>query len=353
MRGKPKLDRLRDKAGKLISDNWYIFYYDGKRSKRVSTGCEIGKKDHEANIALASFTLEREKPTRAPDQLMIAQALKDYYDEHAQFIATAKHAKYHEARLDTYFKGQFVSHITPSGISAYVRQRQDAGESNGTIRRDIEHLQAALNHEVLEQRLLYAPKIKKPEPPRPRERFLTAAEIKNLLTHCKSEHLKNFVKIMLATGQRPGAVENLKWFQVDFKEAIIRFDLASRSKTKRARSIPMNQGLMKLLRKLSKAKQTEYVLEYQGKHAGNVKKSFARAVFKSGLTNVSRYTLRHTFGTQKYIEGHLEKDIADIMGHTTAKTTTAHYLHTQMDRLRGVVEGKSAQKVRKTTGGKK
>lgn len=350
MRGEPKLVRLERKDGILKSPCWHIQYYDGKRSRTSATGCRIGAQDHEATIFLSQWILERERPTaRKPDELMVAQALRDYYEEHGKHIATAKHALYHEKRLKVQFGTLFVSQVTQGKVNDYVRLCQGRQESNGTIRRDLEHLQAAFNHEVREQRLVYAPKFKKPSPPRARERFLTVAECDALITHCKSEHLKNFVKIMLATGQRPGAVEGLKWFQVDFKEKLIRFDKSTRqSTTKRARSVPINQELMSLLKRLFKSKETEYVLEYKGKHAGNVKKSFARAVDRAGLKGISRYTLRHTWGTHRYIEGHHEKDISDIMGHTTAKTTSKHYLHTQMDRLRNVVEGKSAEKVQKS-----
>lgn len=347
MRGKPKLIELTDRKGNLKSPYWYIQYFDGGRSKRKSTGCAIGKRDHEANLALSTFTLERERPTaREPDKLMVAQALKDYYDEHGQYIATAKHARYHEKRLKTHFGAHFVNQVTQAGINAYCRDRQAAGESNGTIRRDLEHLKAALNHEVREQRLIYAPKFKMPPPPQPRQKTLSEDEINRLYAACEqTPHLKAFVQIMLATGQRPAAVENMKWFQVDFAERIIRFDLGAKYGNKLARAVPINNELMAHLDQLYKIKKTEYVIEIHHakkgtfRPAGSVKKSFARAC-RDARIDASRYTLRHTFGTRKYIEGWHDKDIAEIMGHTTTKTTVKHYLHTSMDRLRDMMEGK-------------
>lgn len=339
MRGKPKLIKLTDKNGNLKSPYWYIQYFERGRSCRCTTGCQVGAQDHEAQLFFSTWILEREKPTaREPDKLMVAQALKDYYDEHAQYIATAKHALYHEKRLKSHFGLYFVNQVTQGGVNAYVRACQERKESNGTIRRDLEHLKAALNHEVREQRLIYAPKFKMPPPPAPRPRHLSEGEIKLLLKACTTPHVSAFVQIMLATGQRPAAVENLKWFQVDFAEQLIRFDLGAQKGNKHARSVPMNQELMVMLKHLYKAKKTEYVLEWKEKHAGNVKKSFARAIKRAGLEHVSRYTLRHTFGTQAYISGFHEKDISDIMGHTTAKTTAKHYLKTDMDRLREVVK---------------
>lgn len=346
MRGKPKLIKLVDKNGKLKSPFWYIEYYDG-RGKRKSTGCEIGKGDHAANTALAAFTLERERPTaREPDKLMVAQALKDYFEEHAQHVVSADRAGYCEARLMPFFGNRFVAHVTPSLVNKYVRECQERKESNGTIRRDLEHLRAALNHEVSEQRLIYAPKFKLPPAPEPRERFLTQEEIDALLLECKTPHVYAFVKIMLATGQRPASVENLTWFQVDFQNRIIHFEKNGKAlSNKRVRSVPMSNELSDFLGQLHKSKQTEYVLEISRKNgkavrAGNVKKAFQRACERAGLEGVTRYTLRHTFGTQKYAQGHHEKDIGDIMGHTSSATTSKHYIKVGMDRLRLVVEGK-------------
>lgn len=359
MREAPKLIKLTDKSGKLKSPNWYI--YDPHSPKggdcRISTGYRIGTQDAEAQIVLGQYILERDKPiAREPGELMIAMALKDYYEETAQFCASEKMAKYHETRLLDFFGSRPVSHLTPAFVAKYVRERQEKGESNGTIRRDLEHLQAAINHEFAEGRITYSLKLKKPEAPRARERFLTTDEVEKLIAACKTPHLINFVKIMMATGQRPGAVEKLLWSQVDFKTGVIRFDKQTRSKTKQARPVPMSAEIYVLLKQLYGIRETPYVLEFvqankkkgtrKARPAGNVKKAFYRACRDAGLEGVSRYTLRHSFGTQKFLDGHREKDIADIMGHTSAKTTAMHYLHTNMERLRLVVD--SPQTLRKS-----
>lgn len=279
---------------------------------------------------------------------MMAQVLKDYYQEHAQYVISSERAEYCEARLMPFYGNRFVAHVTPSLVKDYVRQCQARGESNGTIRRDLEHLRAALNHEVSEQRLLYAPKIKLPSAPEPRSRYLTKDEVDSLLSKCTTPHIKSFIEIMLATGQRPGAVENLTWFQVDFDNRIIHFERDGKQKTnKRVRPVPMSDELFDILARLHKTKGTEYVLEFVQENkkkgtrkvrwAGCVKKAFKKACKDAGLTDVSRYTLRHTFGTQKYMDGHHEKDIGDIMGHTSAATTSKHYIKIDMERLRKVV----------------
>ena len=351
MRGKPKLFKLQDKHGNQKSDCWYIRYYDNGRSERISTRCKIGSQNHEATLALASFILEREQPTaRQPEQLLIAQALRDYYEEKAQFSATKTNAKYHEARLINFFGNRFVSQITRSIIEKYIRECRAEKRSDGTTRRELAQLTAALNHAQAEGRLTNVPKIKMPPAPPPRERVLDAEEVQKLLDACTTSHIRNFVILMLNTGQRPSAVENLTWQQVDFERGILHFERDGKTQTnKRVRPLPMNEEITELLAKLKEEAQTDYVLEYNGNHAGCVKRAFARACEKAGLENVSRYTLRHTYGTHLYMQGVHEKTIADLMGHTSAKTTSKHYLKTNMDILRNTVNstGLTAQKVRK------
>lgn len=275
---------------------------------------------------------------------MIAVALKDYYDEHIQYTASEKNASYYEDKLKAFFGMQFVSDITQGRINQFVREWEAKKHSSGTIRRSLEHLQGALNHAVREQRLLYAPQFKKPQAPAPRDRLLTPDEIKRLKEFCVTPHVKAFVEIMLETGQRPGAVENLTWFQVDLKEGIIHFDRTGKKQTnKRSRPVPISDDLLPTLKALHKAKKTEYVLEYtplgekKPVHAGCVRKAFERACKKAKIKDVSRYTLRHTYVNDLYENGVDDKTISDIAGHTNIRTTRHHYIKTSMERLRNAV----------------
>lgn len=360
MRGEPRLDKLRDKTGKVISPNHYIVYFDGERSRRVSTGYRIGEEDSEAQIALAQFILERERPqAREPSQLMIVHALKDYYKEHIQYTASKKNAPYYEKYLTDFWGVSFVSDITQGKIDRFVREQQARNMSNGTIRRILEHMQGALSHANREQRLTYVPKFKKPEAPEPRDEILTPKQIEKLLDACKSDHIRSFIILMMETNQRPGAIEGLTWFQVDFANRIINFDRVKKPKSnKRVRPVAMSDTAYSLLTRLHKIKQTEYVLEYTPNFgvnaipAGCVKKAFERACIDAGLRpvkggGVSRYTLRHTAIDWLDEVGISDKDSADIAGHTNAKTTRRHYIKTKIKRQRKLLNRASKLRAKK------
>lgn len=280
---------------------------------------------------------------------MVAQALKDYYDEHAQFVESATNARSHEVRLNKHFTGYFVSQLTPAKIKEYIRSCENEGRSNGTTRRELAHLQAALNHEVGEQRIIHAPKLVLPEPPPARERTFSSAELGKILKEAeKTPHLHTSLQIMLETGQRPKAIETLTWFQVDFKEREIHFAKTQRKQTnKRVRTVAMSDSLYTLLKRLHASRGgTGYVVERiiplkEGKQkvvkAGNVRKTFAKACKNARIKKVKgqgRYTIRHTFGDSMDRAGVDDKTIGDIMGHTKVQTTRKHYIKKNMERQR-------------------
>ncbi len=354
MRGKPELIKLTDKTGNLKSPCWYVQWYDGTRGRRCTTGCQIGKEDHEAQIFLAHFIIERERPvTRNASELMVAVALDDYYEERGRYLTTAKNAKRHVAVLKAHFGTCYVSDLTKARVEKFIRERKAVG--NGTINRELAILSAAINHEVDENRLLAAPKIKKLPAPAPRTRWLTESEERRLLAKCATPHVKSFALLALNTGQRPAAIENLTWFQVDMANRMIYFTRGIEKKANKGRAdVWMNDTVYTLLKRLHKQKQTEYVLEYtpfgeeKPRHAGCVKKAFARAVKRAKLQGVSRYTMRHTVGATLRRKGASIEHIAELLGHKDTKITDRHYAHHSPDTIR-----KTAQLLRKSGKGRK
>lgn len=354
MRGEPELKPLKDKQGSLKSPYWYIQYYDGNRSRCVSTGYRIGTQDHEAQLALSSFILEREKPTaREPDKLMIAQALKDYWEEHGQYTASAETTNRNIETLKKKFLGEFVDCLTPSRIKKYIRDRNT---TNAAANRELAILTAALNHEYNENRLSHVPKIRKLPAHKPRKHFLSDQEIDRLIDNCVSEHIRAFIMIARHTGARPGNIEGLKWFQVDFQNRMIYFTRDGKKESKKRKvDAHMNPSLYDYLKKLYKEKQTEYVLEYtptwsdKAIPSGCTKKAFGRACERAELPNASRYTLRHSVGTKLGDKGLSMKDVGNALGNT-AEMAEKHYVKSIEKRRKRsyMLLDKSAEKVQKS-----
>ena len=100
---------------------------------------------------------------------------------------------------------------------AYCRFR---GRSDGTMRRELGVLRAAINHAHNEGRLTRPVPVHLPERPEGKDRWLTKQEAAALLRAALSEpkvrlHLPLFIVIGLSTGARKEAILSLRWPQVD------------------------------------------------------------------------------------------------------------------------------------------
>jgi len=81
--------------------------------------------------------------------------------------------------------------------------------SNGTVRRELGVLQAALNYAHAEGVLIYVPTVTLPETGAARDRWLTKPEAA-LLLRAAAPHVRRFIVIALATGRRASAILGLR-----------------------------------------------------------------------------------------------------------------------------------------------
>ena len=140
--------------------------------------------------------------------------------------------------------------------------------SPGTLRREFNVLRAALLLAWKEKHLLHPPSIKPPADSQPRDRYLTKEEAKRLIDAAATLHVRTFVALAVWTGARRGSILSLTWDRVDLVAGMIDFQEPGRPLTKKRRSIvPINDRLRQALRDAQRARQCEYVVEYNGKPA--------------------------------------------------------------------------------------
>ncbi len=362
---------------------WYIYWYDkaGGRYRRRSTRTEDRS---QAEKALGRFIVELASKEDAsgtaqpPEQYLIATALRWYLQERGPEISTKDLvARTVEQFLDFFGPRATVASITPQLLKKYQSERMSKRRpkmihtregnifvedrrpvTNGTVRRELVTLSAALNHAIKNGRLMTAPGIQKPPAPPGKTRFLTKEEIERLLTNCPEPHLRLFIALAINTGARKGALLDLKWDQMDFDNRIIYLNPEGRAQTAKRRAIvPMNNYLRDTLIK-AKTEQKEYVLEqieksgkemvlcehvisFRNQPVFNVRTGFRRSCERAGIKGVTPHTLRHTAGTLMALAGIDLFLIAKVLGHSVQKTTEL-YAHFQPEYLRGAVNALEA-----------
>ena len=87
-------------------------------------------------------------------------------------------------------------------------------------------------------------------------------------------------------------------------------------------------------------RSTNYILEFNGKHAGCTKKAFERTAKRAGLKNVTRHTLKHTSITWM-IQGGISIDKVSRITNTSAKTIEKHYGHHSHETNNAIIQAVS------------
>lgn len=307
---------------------YYIRFYDanGVRKERA-TGLRVGAQDQEFRVAFHQFCLQLNQPEQqSAGEYLISAALINYQREHAKGLASEKTIAHNINRLMEYWGHLPVSAINRASSRGYWQHRK--GVSNATIRTELARLNAACEHERREGRLhSYTPAELPPDAP-PRERWLTEDEILALYANVTEPHTRLFIDLALNTGQRPKAMLELKWFQVDFDNRLIRFNPPGRVETQKQRAtVLMSDYLYQSLWQARLFAACEYVIEYKGRGITNIRRGIERLAKRAGIEGVTPYTFRHTTATHLAIKGFSDYQIGMMLGHRSAKTTRKYTKH--------------------------
>jgi len=306
------------------------------RSRRRSTGTADRK---EAEKVLAGFILEHDAQPSGEDALIVF-LLDDYYHEHVSQKPSRDVAALAIKHLTEHAESHPISLINRKWCGEYVAKRRRGqigqGATDGTIRRELGVLVAALNHAAREKKIKKAdvPHVSLPEEPPPRDVWLTQDEAERLRNGCVSARTRLFVEVGLATGARRRAIEALTWFQVDLERGLIQFNPDGRKQTKKRRpTVPISDALMPWLVEAHKTKTNEWVLG----EPGSVRKGFEASVRRAGLTkHVTPHTLRHTLATWMAQAGKSFFEIAGVLGDIVS-TVEKRYAHHNPHYLRDAV----------------
>lgn len=296
---------------------FYIVWTERGRSRERSTGTSDSR---EAEIALSEFLRGRQQHVgpREPSEVLVTEALADYAEERGPHVMAAPRIAHACIHLTRFWEGRAVNEVTRQTCEAYRKWR---ARSNGTVRRELGVMRAAINHAHAEGRITRTVFVHLPERPEPKQRFLTKSEAAALLRAAlrskKSRlYLPLFILIALHTGARKEAILSLKWSQVDLEAGLIDWNPVGRRRSKKLR--PLARIPSRLMPHLRRARlrgtDAGHVIHDSGQPIHDPKKSFANACRKAGLDGVSPHTLRHTRVTWGMQAGAKPWDLAGLVG---------------------------------------
>lgn len=224
--------------------------------------------------------------------------------------------------------------ISTDHCRQYTASRRATGRSDGTIWTELGHLRTALRWAAAQRIITHAPEIERPAKPKPKDRYLTAAEVTRLIDHAHAPHVRLAMIIMLATAARVGAVLDLTWDRVDFERRQINLQLPDATTRKGRAIVPINDWLMAALTAAAPAALSDYVIEHGGGPVKSVLRGVYAAADRAGLKGVSPHVLRHTAAVHMAAAGVPMDQISQYLGHSNVQITSSVYARFAPDHLR-------------------
>lgn len=168
------------------------------------------------------------------------------------------------------------------------------------------------------------------------ENYLDELALQRLLTVLKADDNKTVAAIimfLLNTGARLNEALTATWKNIDQDRGIWKVD-AKKSKSKKARTIPLNDSALWILEQLKSHGESPYLFPspVTGLPYVTITRSWYRIREAAGLT-VRIHDLRHTFASLLVSNGRSLYEVQSILGHSDPKVTM-RYAHLSAGTLR-------------------
>ena len=323
---------------------WWVSFVDASGA-RVRRSTETTDR-REAEALEAKWKLESHQqrkwgtaPSRSFEDVMV-----EYLSAAARRLRPWGYRRNTDAALHlrAYFEGADMTNLGAQRVRGYVEQRQDAGVSGDTIARELSVLSAAINYcrTELEWELPNPVERRKPKPTDARIRWITRAEADRLIAN-SPQHLAEFIRLALHTGCRKQELLGLEWARMDLHAK--QFYLhAGHTKTGKRRTVPLNREAYAVIiaRARFRAEHcpgSPWVFAHKdGERLSDVKRSFATACRKAGITDFRIHDLRHTCAAWLVSAGVSLAEVRDLLGHSTIRMTEK-YAHLAPENVRAAV----------------
>jgi len=162
------------------------------------------------------------------------------------------------------------------------------------------------------------------------EHYLSEADLEKLLMVLRTDANRPICLIamfLLSTGCRLNEALSATWSQVDRQNRVWRIS-ASNSKSKRIRSVPLNDAALDVLGQLDTEGKHEHL--FINKHTllpyTTIMKVWNRLRIKAGLPHLRIHDLRHQYASFLVNSGRTLYEVQSILGHSDAKVTE-RYAH--------------------------
>lgn len=214
----------------------------------------------------------------------------------------------------------------PREVERYIEERSQI-VGHATVNRELGLLRAALRLAERTGLLGKAPLVSALPKPPPRMRCLTREEASRMVKAADKRGCwreKVYIRLALGTLQRPGAIMDLTWNQVERVIDFRSFHPKSARMKKRA-VVPVNEMVMFALKLARQHKNGDYVINRNGKKVAHPRDMVKRIAKEAGIDDVSPHVLRHTGASILLQEGADLLMVSRLLAHANTVITQQVY----------------------------
>lgn len=314
---------------------------DGSRTLRTGARGDSGRRAAEEALAryVASRAPERRGPAM-PDEITIGEVLALYARERAPQLSSRERAGYAIKALSPFWGDLTCNTVTGATCRRYATAR---GASDGTVRRELATLQAALSFAHREGLLIYPVAVTLPPRPLDRERWFSRGELASILRESPTP-LRRLILLGAGTGTRVSALLKLRWVPsietgwIDLEAGVLhRRGAGERETTKRRGSVKLTRRLLSHCRRWQRS-GGERVVGYASKDTA--RQAFNRACARAGVKDARLHDLKRTAVTIAFQNGMSREDAQEYFSTSAAILERAYRQHSPeyQDRAVNIME---------------
>lgn len=258
--------------------------------------------------------------------------MREHYMPHAvsHKRSAKKDEQLYRLHLAPVFKDMPLNEISRRGVEVFHRaflKKQSPASADHCIKLMRHALNLAVQWELIEKNVLKGIKLFMVD--NQVENYLDEEQLERLLHVLRTDRNRTVCLILmflLSTGARLNEGLTATWKNINVERGVWKVD-ASLSKSKRSRSIPLNDSARWVLEQLESQGQSQYLFPspVTGKPYTAITRAWYRLRKKAGVS-IRIHDLRHSFASFLVSRGRSLFEVQQILGHSDPKVTM-RYAH--------------------------
>jgi len=274
----------------------------------------------------AQYALDRNPYMEIQDQKSVPTWSEFFTEQYLPYVkprkrTVSKDETMHRLRLEKALGDKRLNQITRQQIQSIHSGLLDENLSPATADRYLSHCKAVLNHAV---RLGVIPSsVAKGIPlfnvDNQMENYLDDDELERLMKSLQADTNRVIVDLVLVlqnSGARLMEAQMMKWKHLDMENGVWTVP-ATNSKSKKVRSIPLNDMAIEVLKRNQNDNEYVFVNSRTGTAYNNIHKSWIRIRNRAGLPHLRLHDLRHNFASYLVNNGRSLYEVQTILGHAS------------------------------------